>query len=333
MSKKQPQLPNKQFSMKKEHVIKLLLGIFLIAAGLCFNWDISDPEAIPDWINTQPGIVIGAEKFRADIDVACYVKENGIIVLTLSGGDRLDEPVRVLVNVQDECYPFYWEIRNGMFDNILLAYADSDEASTSDYPVERMFISQKTGQMVGVSREYSSENIYSEYFTTVIAPGEESCELMLQMEPEHTECQIDGDIIIRMPCITSLRSAPAYDMNISDIYAAYESGDYNIMPYITDSMIDGNFLFEADLDITGGLFSKYVTQSNYVVESIQPNPEILFPSCGWHESLQWLPYVAFHDYNYDRRSFIFSWIGGVFITIGSGLLVIPLSDRIQSMEK
>lgn len=331
--KKQKQLPNGQSSKKKRHVIKILAGILFIALGLCCNWDITAPADVPRWIDSGPYIIISAEELWANIDVGCHVWENGNFVLSLSAGERLYEPVRIWVTVMDIYYPFHWEISDGVIDNVSLRYAHYGEEVASDYPIERTFISQKTDRTSGESKEHMSEWLYSEVFTAVITPGEESCEIKFQMEPDHTEYRIGGDVIIRMPSITNARDMPAYNMNVSDLDAIIESGDDNILSYFSNGVIDGTVLFETTLNINGNYYSEYMLDSNYVMTSIQPNPVLMSPSYIWRESLQWVPYIVFHDFGYDKCSFIFNWIGGILITVGSGLLVLPLSDWIQPREK
>ena len=330
--KKQRQLANKQPAKKKRHVAKILSGIICIVIGLYLNWDTAGPADVPNWIGKGPLIDIGTEEIRANISVRCNVMEGGIFVLNLSAGEQLDEPVRVWITVLDFYYPFHWEIRDDGTDNVILVHA-SDEESTSDYPIERTFISQKTDRMSGESIDFFSKWIYGEVFTTVIAPGEGTRKIKFQMEPEHTEYRSGGDVIIRMPYIVGARNMPVYDMSISDFYDIIESGDYNLLPYFSNYMIDGAALFESDLNISGDYSSEYIFHPNYVMTNIQPNPVQLFPFYFWRESLQWIPYIVFHDLGYDERSLTLSWISGILITIGSGLLVLPLSEWIQPMEK
>lgn len=331
--KKKKQLPNERSSKKIQIIAKILSGILCIAGGLYLNWDTAAPADVPAWISLRPLIDISAEDPWANVNVLCSVMEGGSFVLNLSAGALLDEPVRVWISVQDFCYPFQWEIRDEAIDNIILGYPNSDEAASSDYSIGRTFISQKTNRMSGESREYWSGSEYREVFTTVIAPGEENCEIQIKMEPEHTECLIGSDIIIRMPIITSARHMPIYNMDASDMKALLESGDINILPYFSNCMIDGAAVYETTLDIHGSYYSDYISDSNYVLSSIQPNPEMMFPSCAWDESLQWIPYIAFDDLRLEKRSLRRNWYGGILITVGSGLLVLPLSDWIQAVGK
>lgn len=330
---KRKKLPNEQSPKKKRHAIKILIGILCIAGGLGLNWNTATASDPPDWVNESAIITIDAEKPWADINVRCNVVKDGSLTLSLSAGERLDEPVRVWVTVLDFFYPFHWEVSDAAFSNVTLYYADSAGEATDDYPAERTFISRKNDRTHGESNGYFSKMLYFEYFTTVIEPGEQSREIKLQMDPEHTEYRTGGDIIIRMPYITGARRMPAYTMSVSDFGAIIESGDYNMLPYFSNCMIDGAAVFESALNITADYYSEYVYLSKYIVTSVQPSPEMLFPSCYWKESLQWIPHIVFHDLSYDKHSLIRSWFSGILIAIGSGLLVLPLSDWIQPMEK
>lgn len=329
--KKNKQLLNKQFSSQKRRVAKILGGILFIVIGLCFAGDTASSEDVPFWISTGPIINISSECYMASIDVLCSVRESGNFVLILSAGEYLHEPVRVWVTVQDFCYPFQWEIGNDAIDNVVLSIADSEEI-ISDYPIERTFTSHKTDRMNGESIEYLPGWLYKEVFTTVITPGEGSCKMIFKMEPEHTEYRIDGDVIIRMPIIASAQNMPIYNMDASDVKAFIESGETNILPLFSNCMIDGALLYGTTLDINGSYYSNYLLDSNYVLGSIQPNPELLSPSYSWNESLQWVPYIAFRDLSYDERSLVCKWFSGILIAIGSGLLVLPLSDWIHSVK-
>lgn len=332
-NKNQTRLSDKRLSPKDRHMVKILSGILCLAVGLYLNWDIAAPTDIPEWVNTGPIIDISAEKARANIDVRCDVMESGIFTLNLSAGARLSEPVRVWIFVSDPFYAFNWEIMNSSVDNVVLAYADSVEETANDYPIERTFISERTGCMNGESRGYLSDWLHAEAFTTVITPEEGDRKIKFQMEPEHVEYRTAGDIIIRMPYVINARNMPVYDMSMSDVNAMFESGDYNILPYFSNCMVDKAPLFETALNICGDYYSEYIVHHNYIMTSIQPNPVQLLPSYRWVESLQWIPYIIFHDLNYDRNSLICTWVGGILIAVGSGLLVLPLPDWIQSMEK
>ena len=329
--KKNKQLLNKQFSAKKRRVAKILGGILCIVIGLCFDGNTASSTDVPLWISIGPIINISSESPWASIDVLCSVRESGSFVLILSAGEYLHEPVRVWVTVQDFCYPFQWEIGNDAIDNVVLSTAGSEE-KISDYPIERTFVSHKTDRMSGESIEYLSGWLYEEVFTTVITPGEGSCKMIFNMEPEHAECRIGGDVIIRMPIVASAQNMPIYNMDASDVKAFFESGETNIIPLFSNCMIDGAVLYGTTLDINGSYFSDYILDSNYILGSIQPNPELLFPSCSWDESLQWVPYIAFRDLSYDECSLVHNWISGILIAIGSGLLVLPLSDWINSIK-
>lgn len=170
---------------------------------------------------------------------------------------------------------------------MVLGFVDSVEDIISDYPIERTFISYKTGLTSGESIEYLPGWLYEEVFTTVITPEEGDCKINFKMEPEHTEHPIGSNIIIRMPIIASGQNMPIYNMDASDINAIIESGETNILPYFSNYMIDGAAVYGTTLNIYGSYFSDYIFDSNYVIGSIQPDPELLFPSCSWNESLQW----------------------------------------------
>lgn len=324
MPRKKPvRLPPK----KDCHIAQVLLGLFSIIVGTVIIWDPFSPSDIPEWVGMGPAIQIAAESFMAGISVDCHVAADGAVAISLSAGDSLEEPVRVWVTVEDLYFPFQWEVGDAVSNRIL---SQEDGAGDENYPSNRRFTSQESGLTSGTSHGYLGDLIHIEWFSTVINPEASDRKIWLQMDPEHTEYQNGSNIILRMPQVVSSRSMPALKMTTSDFKDLINAGQYDMLQYFSNCMIDGNASFVPALTMQGDYFSDYTFRPNYILSSIQPDPERLLPDFIWEEKLQWIPYVSFHDINQDWGGLIASWFSGILIAVGSGLVVLPLPGWLQS---
>lgn len=339
--KKKKNPPSIQAPPQKRHWPLVLMGSLFIVVGIFLAWERSPSSENPDWINFGPVIEISSETYKADLNVRCYVVEDGSFTFCLGAGEHLNDPCRAWVFITDLSFPYRWEIRTGEVENRLLSFENTNESanldgttSERDYPAERRFLSKKTGLSTGESIGWLNGPIYMECFTAVINPGEEtSCEINFQMDPQHAVYEVNGNIIVRMPLIMSDRSALIYDMTASNIKELLDAGQYDMLPYFSNYLIDEDPLFETDLNITGKYDSEYTLGSNYFINNILPDPEQLLPSLSWTEELQWIPFLSFHDLRHDRSQFIYAWISGILIALGSGLATLPFSDWIQSAKR
>lgn len=321
---------------RKRHTAMLIGSLLILLCGIWWGWDDSSSVLdVPDWAAAGPVIEIAAEVQGGDLSVWCSVEKEGIFTLHLQGGQHFEEAAQVWVLVQDLSFPFRWEIVDGEVTYRVLSLQDTDGNVEADgYPDNRKYVSEVLGFTSGESVDLLGMGCNTALFAADIEPGAEgSCMLQFQMDPNHAEYRVGNDIIIRMPWIINSRGAPVYQMMPEDFKELIDAGSYNMLPQFSNFMIDGIPMFETMPVIKGDYFSEYTYNPDIVINSIYPEPSEVIPSVSWQDRLQWIPYLSFHNLNDDRSQFFYTWLSGLLIAVGSGLLVLPLANWLPAEGK
>ncbi len=322
---------------KGYRIVKFLTGIMLIIMGTLLSLDIPLKEDTK--INMgNPAILIAAERYGVNIDVRCFVEKEGKITFGLTAGEQMDEPVRVWFFVMNFGKAFCWETTEEI-DHVVLNYSFSDgELLEEKYTLPtyfmgfRNFASQETGNTQGISREYLT-NIYGEFFTVLLEPKGEERYIFFQMEPKDAEYRQQGDIIINMPWIVSWRDALANQMNLGDLLDLVERGEIRDLSFLYDCIIDDKAVFEPSIHVSSSYEGDYCIKSNYIVRKVAPDPELMEPYITWEEDVQWIPTLVFYELDYDKIIACKSWLGGILIAVGSGGVMYPLSELLETSKK
>ncbi len=319
-------------------IVEFLVGIIMLVIGTLMSLDISFREKTKKEIEMTPYIAIANESDWAGINVSCYVKNGGEIILGVKNGPQMDKAVRVWIFIINIGKPFNWEVSEGV-EQVILTDSVSDGKSFLEqyivspyFAISRTYTSQKTDDLQGMSREYKYREctmFNGEVFTTMIEPKGESRYIHFQMDIEDVEYLQEGDIVINMPRIFPMRNAPVYHMDTGDFLELAQLGDASWEFW--NCQIDGKPILDTHLYVHGTYEGDYCNKSDYVLRKVVPTPEFVEPIILWEEENQWAPELVFHEYAYDKTVTRKSWLGGVLIAFGSGLVVLPLSEWLKKL--
>lgn len=126
-----------------------------------------------------------------------------------------------------------------------------------------------------------------------------------------------------------MRNAPVYHMDTGDFLELAQLGDASWEFW--NCQIDGKPILDTHLYVHGTYEGDYCNKSDYVLRKVVPTPEFVEPIILWEEENQWAPELVFHEYAYDKTVTRKSWLGGVLIAFGSGLVVLPLSEWLKKL--
>lgn len=296
---------------------RAFVGLMLLAAGIVMNLNISRLEEVPLWATAGPMIDIYQEDLCAgEIDVECLV-EDGSIDLKLFAGSRQKEAVTVWMLVTDVFFPYQWKTY-GM-DEMLAGHIETMQyEAPENFPEEKILTALKSQKQEGETQRT--------WFAATLEPGKGGCRLHMEMDPESLVYEKKGNRNIRLPQISAGRDSLLYETDSRGLKDFLESGEEDLRAFFSSYMINGNVLAMPDLNISSVYRWDGDRESYCRINSIRPDPsEIGSNYIIWNENVLWIPEVVIHDTSYEKQEVFFSLLGGMFITVGSGMVVAPAS--------
>lgn len=291
------------------------LGLLLLIAGIGMSLDTARLEEVPLWVTAGPDITVYQEGLSAaDINVECLLRD-GQIELKLFAGEQMEEEVNVWLSVTDLFFPYQWKTY-GM-DEMLVGHIE-----TESYDVPENFPQEKVLTSVKSQRQEGETQIA--WFLATLKPGKAGCRLHMEMDPESLQYEKKGNVNIRMPQISASRENQLYEMDSGDVKAFLESGDMDLRGVFASYMINGKELMMPKLHIASAYKWDDGKESYRQLASVRPEQtEITNGYINWQSEVQWLPAVTIHDASYEKGEIFQSLLGGILITVGSGMVITP----------